>query len=794
MIKLKFSPQEAIAEAANNLTKAFLIANGSDEQTATIFGATLSGAIKGIGIEQRRPILNGLDLAIKKAWTHILSKEVFDQLGEECKYELTQNVISSQEVFKALSGNDPVSALRIKVIFILRKYTDLEGAILNDYARYIAEQLIIFIDEEIKYDGILTLLQEIELLRRDMSTKDGTLESVLLTLFQNVVKRLDNISVTISSLQDDRLVIQKTEIHQQNTPLYRRLMERFRYIKEQHPSIRMMTVNPTLFRNDIPAFNNNERLVIRENEKPITIKSMVQRSWADPFHKHILLIGEGGIGKTVSMLTLPEENWVKKLQIPAVYISLQSITAYRGNLNNHIRDIYGDDADYVFNLASNPWKEHPHLFLLLDGFNEVPEQYRKTLENYIHMWMSKPGVQLITTSRINFILPGGFLVYKLLPLSKDIICSHLLNCGILEESFPEDNNIWDIISIPLMLNLYLQIDTELLQIELGREPTPEEVADKMDIPVEVVRERIKVTSLLHEDIGKYYLLDWRRINSVSSIIWNYLQLEIAHCVEETVDVQFQMEVVTSFLAVAPYICFKMIKNNSMFLTKEEFKEMIKESCQFYKGHAELLFQQVHIIKAYIDEFDEDSVIEEKYWLDYAKILTSRSALFQRKIITQRTSRQERIIEVVYVPAHQIFRDVIASFFISAYMDFSELRLEWNYNDYYKESLFLRFRANPNGGIIIDGTADSKDFSLELDVEKKEDILKSLITIINTATVYDFDEYFPDIWILIDAYGNELQRGSSFHPQFIEFLEFMHNIGVPISSADNNLFNNISPYF
>lgn len=236
MIKLKFSPQEAIAEAANNLTKAFLIANGSDEQTATIFGATLSGAIKGIGIEQRRPILNGLDLAIKKAWTHILSKEVFDQLGEDCKYELTQNVISSQEVFKALSGNDPVSALRIKVIFILRKYTDLEGAILNDYARYIAEQLIIFIDEEIKYDGILTLLQEIELLRRDMSTKDGTLESVLLTLFQNVVKRLDNISVTISSLQDDRLVIQKTEIHQQNTPLYRRLMERFRYIKEQHPS------------------------------------------------------------------------------------------------------------------------------------------------------------------------------------------------------------------------------------------------------------------------------------------------------------------------------------------------------------------------------------------------------------------------------------------------------------------------------------------------------------------------------------------------------------------------------
>lgn len=50
MIKLKFLPQEAIAEAVNNLTKAFLVANGSDEQTATMFGATLSGAIKGIGI------------------------------------------------------------------------------------------------------------------------------------------------------------------------------------------------------------------------------------------------------------------------------------------------------------------------------------------------------------------------------------------------------------------------------------------------------------------------------------------------------------------------------------------------------------------------------------------------------------------------------------------------------------------------------------------------------------------------------------------------------------------------
>ena len=74
MVKISVSPNEAIAEVANNILKAYLIANGSDEQTASMFGAGLSGAIKGVSIESRKYVRSGLDDAINSAWIEILSR------------------------------------------------------------------------------------------------------------------------------------------------------------------------------------------------------------------------------------------------------------------------------------------------------------------------------------------------------------------------------------------------------------------------------------------------------------------------------------------------------------------------------------------------------------------------------------------------------------------------------------------------------------------------------------------------------------------------------------------------
>ena len=124
MVKISVSPKEVIAEAANNILKVYLIANGSDEQTASMFGAGLSGAIKCVSIENRKSVRSGLNTAIKSAWVEILSREEFESLNEDCKTELRHDVLSSNTAIEDLSVESPVIVLRERIKPILRKYTN----------------------------------------------------------------------------------------------------------------------------------------------------------------------------------------------------------------------------------------------------------------------------------------------------------------------------------------------------------------------------------------------------------------------------------------------------------------------------------------------------------------------------------------------------------------------------------------------------------------------------------------------------------------------------------------------
>ena len=141
MVKLQFSPKEAIAEAASNIVKAFMIANGTDEQTASLYGGALSGIIKGFSIEKRQSVRDKLDTAIRNAWIDILSRDEFECLEETSKADLKKNVISSQTVFEALTDDEPEAALRRKIIDILRPYKGWSAVELNEYARFAAEEV-----------------------------------------------------------------------------------------------------------------------------------------------------------------------------------------------------------------------------------------------------------------------------------------------------------------------------------------------------------------------------------------------------------------------------------------------------------------------------------------------------------------------------------------------------------------------------------------------------------------------------------------------------------------------------
>ena len=162
MVKISVSPKEVIAEAANNILKVYLIANGSDEQTASMFGAGLSGAIKGVSIESRKYVRSGLDVAIKSAWVEILSREEFESLNEDCKTELQHDVLSSNTAIEDLSVESPVIVLRERIKPILRKYNNESESIIHINAGNMSQQLLLAVNDEIERDGILTLLEEIE--------------------------------------------------------------------------------------------------------------------------------------------------------------------------------------------------------------------------------------------------------------------------------------------------------------------------------------------------------------------------------------------------------------------------------------------------------------------------------------------------------------------------------------------------------------------------------------------------------------------------------------------------------
>lgn len=104
--------------------------------------------------------------------------------------------------------------------------------------------------------------------------------------------------------------------------LYDRLFSIFENDRKNHPSIKMMDLDPLLFPKGLPEILSDGRYATEEKEDARAIRDMIADSWKREDRRHILLVGEGGIGKTVAMLTLPEEDWFRKLGIPVIQCHL----------------------------------------------------------------------------------------------------------------------------------------------------------------------------------------------------------------------------------------------------------------------------------------------------------------------------------------------------------------------------------------------------------------------------------------------------------------------------------------
>ena len=515
-------------------------------------------------------------------------------LSSECRQELAQyNIMSS------IDDWDSLATIRCNIIRICKKNNVRLNTIdPGDISRKLLKGIV----SRVENDPVLTQRAALRELLSDTA---------------EIKQKLDEIMDAINAGKGN------------DPELFGRLMERFLIQSSENPSIKMMTPDPSLYPRGLPVITSSERTAKTGSNDPYPIKDLILESWKKTDRKHILLVGEGGIGKTVAMLTLPAEEWLHPYRIPAIYVPLQVLKNYNGRLNDYIETNYRNDLPGITELANSKWTERPNLFLLLDGFNEIPDKDKIAAMNSIEEWMGKPGVQVITTSRISLSLDAQFQEYKLQPLPKEVIRNYLLSSGITEEKLPGGNDpVWTVINVPLMLTIYTQ------------------------------------TGRVRKNIRKYQgieYLAWKESDNAAHIIWNYIQVELCKLIKN--DRESAVLSAAALFGTVPYICCRMARSLQFRIKQDEMIGLVKEALRSYEGCESSLPKPFRDIRTLFGRHRGEKPFQEDKWEDHLCILTEKTALFQE--IFDRD--EDDNIEIYCVPAHQNFRDALAAIYVSACM-------------------------------------------------------------------------------------------------------------------------------
>lgn len=335
--------------------------------------------------------------------------------------------------------------------------------------------------------------------------------------------------------------------------LYYSLLDRLAEVRDSHPSFQLMKIDEELF----PAAHLNlEDCQVSEGSRdsPQTARPLSEffrESWGQKAQNHLMLEGEGGIGKTVALLSLSTHEDFLPRHVPAVYIPLHALKT-RGtddSLQKYLLEetLHGDAQQYsqLYCLADSEWQDGPRLILLLDGFNEISPEYRYQIIRNIEEWSGRRGIQLIITSRFDARhsfpnLQGTLTALKLQPLSRQQIANHLKQAHISLP--PPESPLWTVIDYPLMLALYAQ--TQALQ--------------RMDSAVP---------------------LEWREAQNAGTILWNYLQRELWRCQGQTRNRDTPINCVLATELIAPYLAWEMVRNRQFLVFEEEFSAWIAAICK-----------------------------------------------------------------------------------------------------------------------------------------------------------------------------------------------------------------------
>lgn len=400
--------------------------------------------------------------------------------------------------------------------------------------------------------------------------------------------------------------------------------------RRSHPSFQLMEIDDELFPDGIPELHVME--AAGEDNEIKAVGDLVAKSWARAEKNHLMIEGEGGIGKTVTLLSMPEK--FVPHEVPAVYVQLHELKGVREEetMEEYIRSQYFPSEDDLFHaflhLADEPWNRGPNVLLLLDGFNEIAPSRRYTIGQDINRWAGRRGVQIITSSRydIHSYVPigGGYGRILLQPLSRGTVKAYLAKWKI---PFPETESQWKVIDYPLMLTLYAQTERALRNIE------------------------------------KSEFQEFKENENAGSIIWNYLQREIWRFRRD------RRDVVTCVLAaevIAPCVAFRMQERNVFRISEEQLDELVEAAHKMAVG------------------------LERKQFPPHVRRILPRGPLVLPDIdsIHDFIKRELRLFvrrsDGTYSLMHQQFRDALAALhLINAAYNSSGLAEEWRVPvDYY----------------------------------------------------------------------------------------------------------------
>jgi WD40 repeat protein/predicted MPP superfamily phosphohydrolase len=368
---------------------------------------------------------------------------------------------------------------------------------------------------------------------------------------------------------------------------------------------------------------------INGSEK-IKLNKSLEQLWEKEC-RHAFITGEGGRGKTVSLVRLWEEHVssnIGNMPVP-IFIDLNEYNNANEDFKKvFIRNTIGkeylgkvrlsdEENNKLWDFLRKPLKDgQPSVILLLDGFNEVTADKRDLLIELNDIIRNCNGVQIVITSRVdmrNTLNLVAFNQLELMELDEMQVRSYI-------ESFPNasmpQGDLLGLVKNPMMLTIH----ASTCQI------------------VDINKDNIN------------YIFK-KKIQTAGELLWNFVEsLVVKH--DTNLEKNFYYRFILKHLL--PYIGWRMEKNGVFYLSSVELYEVIKT--YFESIYSSEFFSAFPYFMEYEEKLCIGIVDEKKERERFSRV---RKALTDELVILIDEKDRNRDT-AIYRFFHQNFRDYFAA--------------------------------------------------------------------------------------------------------------------------------------